>query len=91
MSKFSVGDRVVLFNSISCNFEQDEVFGVLFVPVPVEGKEQHREKGVAQQLADGEVEVREQCQTLQHQIVDAGVLFKSEEEARAFYLDLLKK
>lgn len=85
MSKFQVGDKVVLFNSISCEFEQDEVFGVLYVPVPKEGVEQHHDKGVAWQLLAGEVEVREQCQTLQHQIVDAEVLFESEDECKAFY------
>ena len=85
MSKFQVGDKVVLFNSISCQFEQDEVFGVLFVPVAKEGVEQHRGNGVAWQLLNGEVEVREQCQTLQHQIVDAEVLFESEDECKKFY------
>ena len=89
MSKFSVGQEVVLFNSISCRFEKDQVFGVLHVPVPLEGVEQHRDKGIAKQLEDGEVEVREQYQTLQHQIVDGDVLFASEEECREYYKQLM--
>lgn len=89
MSKFHVGDEVVIFNSISCAFEKDTVYGVLFVPVANTEKTQHTEKSIAERIEAGEMVVKEQCQTLQHQIVDADVLFASEQEARDFYISLL--
>lgn len=85
MSKFKCGQEVVLFNSISMKFEKDVVYGVLFVPMAKEGIEQHGDKGIAERIAAGEMEVVEQCQTMQHQIVDADRLFASEEECFEFY------
>lgn len=91
MSKFNVGDSVTIFNSISCEFEQDTVYGVLYVPIANPEVEQHTDKTIAQRIEDGEMVVHEQYQTLQHQIVDAGVLFADEAEARKFYLELLNQ
>lgn len=91
MSKFNPGDEVVLFNSISCEFEHDIAYGVLFVPIANNGVEQDKSKSIAERIADGEMRVQEQYQTQQHQIVDAEVLFATEDEARQFYLDLLNK
>lgn len=91
MSKFNVGDKVVLFNSLSCEFEKDEVFCVLFVPVPVPGRGEPKSNSIAEQLANGEVEIKEQYQTLQHKIVDADILFANEDDARDYYLSVLKK
>ncbi len=90
MSKFKVGQEVVLFNSISCRFEKDTVYGVLFVPVPVEGVQQSGDKSVAEKLAAGQMVVAEQYQLVGHQgILDAGILFASEAECREWYLKLL--
>ena len=90
MSRFRVGQEVVLFNSVSCEFEKDEVYGVLFVPVAVEGVQQDGGKRISERLASGQMEVKEQCQLASHQgIVDADVLFASEDECREFYRKVL--
>lgn len=86
-SKFNVGQEVFLFNSISLKVERDEVYGILYVPEEVEGVEQHPDKSFAERIANGEQHVVEKVQTLQHQMVDAGVLFASEEECVKFYRD----
>lgn len=86
MSKFKVGQRVWLFNSMSMAIEPDEVYGVLYVPVAVEGVAQESQKSIAERLEAGQMEVKEQCQLSMHQgIVDAAVLFASEWECRDFY------
>lgn len=87
--KFNVGQKVYLFNSLSAKIESDEVYGVLFVPVPVEGREQNSGMGVGERIADGQLEVREQCQLCQHQgIVDTEFLFESEDACKAWYREL---
>ena len=92
MSKFKVGQRVCLFNSLSCSIEEDQVYGVLFVPVPVEGKTGGEGKSIAEKLEAGLMEVKEQCQLCGHQgIVDTDVLFASEAECRAFYRKFFKE
>lgn len=85
MSKFKVGDRVFLFNSISMKVESDQVFAIIYAPIPVEGKEQNSAKDVSKRIAEGEMKVHEQCQTLQHQILDVDVLFRSDAECREHY------
>ena len=90
MSKLDVGQTVYLFNSISLKIEEDQVYGILYVPEPVEGREQHPDKSFAERIESGEQQVVEKVQTLQHQIVDAAVLFESEEECVAFYRDFFK-
>ena len=81
-----------LFNSLSVRIEEDDVYGCLFVPVPVEGVEQSGSKSIAQKIADGELEVKEQYQLCGHQgIVDAEVLFASEDECKAFYSDFFSR
>lgn len=86
MSKFNPGDRVFLFNSLSMRIEEDDVYGCLFVPVPVEGNVQDSGKSVGEKIAAGQMEVKEQYQLCGHQgIVDAEVLFASEEECREAY------
>lgn len=79
MSKFNVGQPVYLFNSVSGKIEKDVVYGILYVPrkgdAPIS----------AEDLSKGDYEVCEQYQTLQHQILDAGVLFDTEADCRAFY------
>lgn len=83
--KHEIGKEVVLFNSMSLRFEKDVVYGILFIPVPKDGVESS-DAEFAEKVRRGDFEVREQCQTLQHQIVDADLLFDSEEECRKFYL-----
>lgn len=86
MSKFQCGDHVFLFNSLSMRIEEDDVYGVLFVPVPVEGVKQDSGKSVGEKIAAGQMKVHEQYQLCGHQgIVDADVLFGSEEECRKRY------
>lgn len=87
-NKFSVGDHVVLFNSVSGEIEHDSVFGVLFVPVSVKGKNRDESKTIAEQIEAGLLEVKEQYQTLQHGIVNAELLFADEERCKEFYRGL---
>lgn len=86
MGKFSCGQRVYLFNSLSMRIEEDEVYGCLYVPVPVEGVTQDSGKSVSEKLGCGQLVVAEQYQLCGHQgIVDADVLFASEEDCREAY------
>ena len=79
---------MALFNSISGQIEHDTVFCVLFAPITAEGKEKDESKSIAEQIAEGQMEVHEQYQTLQHGIVDAGILFGSDEECKEYYREL---
>lgn len=89
--KFEIGQRVYLFNSLSCKIEEDDVYGILFVPVAVEGVQQDSGKSIAEKIKAGQMQVKEQCQLCGHQgIVDAEVLFASEEECRKFYAEFFK-
>lgn len=84
--KYEVGQRVYLFNSMSMAIEPDEVYGVLYVPVAVEGVQQDSQKSVSERLEAGQMEVKEQCQLISHQgIVDVDRLFASEGECISFY------
>lgn len=86
MSKFQVGQRVHLFNSLSLVIEEDEVYGIVYVPVAKEGVEQISGKPVSEKLKDGEVEVHEQYQLCGHQgVLEADCLFATEDECREFY------
>lgn len=91
IGKFVPGQRVYLFNSLSCRIEEDDVYGLLYVPVPVEGKPQDGGKSVKEKIDAGQMEVKEQYQLCGHQgIVDAGVLFASEADCRKFYAEFFK-
>ena len=91
MSKFSCGQRVYLFNSLSCRIEEDDVYGALFVPVPVEGVQQDSGKSIKEKIDAGQMVMKEQYQLCGHQgIVDADVLFASEAECRKFYAEFFK-
>lgn len=86
MTKFKCGQHVWLFNSLSMRIEEVDVYGALFVPVAVEGVQQDSGKSIQEKLDAGQMEVKEQYQLCGHQgIVDAEVLFASEEECRAAY------
>lgn len=86
LSKFQCGQHVWLFNSLSMRIEEDDVYGALYVPVPVEGEVQDSGKSIAEKIGAGQMEVREQYQLCGHQgIVDADVLFASEDECREAY------
>ena len=92
MSKFDVGQKVFLFNSIALKVESDDVYAVLYVPVAVEGREQHGEWTLANRIICGEMEVREQYQLSAHQgVLDAECLFGSEEECRAWFREFFSK
>lgn len=90
--KLKVGQHVYLFNSLSMRIEEDDVYGALFVPIPVEGVQQDSGKSIKEKIAAGQMKVQEQYQLCAHQgIVDAEVLFASEEECRKFYADFFSK
>lgn len=90
--KFEPGDHVFLFNSLSMRIEEDDVYGVLFVPVPVEGVQQDSGKSIKDKIAAGQMKVQEQCQLCSHQgIVDVDVLFASEADCRKFYSEFFSK
>lgn len=92
MSKFNVGQRVYLFNSLSMRIEEDDVYGALFVPVPVDGVQQDSGKSIAEKLEAGQMKVQEQYQLCGHQgIVDAEVLFASREECVAWYREWFER
>lgn len=91
MTKFSCGQRVYLFNSLSMRIEEDDVYGALFVPVAVEGVLQDSGKSISEKIEAGQMVVKEQYQLCGHQgIVDADVLFASEAECRKFYAEFFK-
>ena len=91
MSKFKCGQRVFLFNSLSVKIEEDVVYGALFVPVAVEGVKQDSGASLSEKLDKGQMEVKEQYQLVGHQgIIDAEVLFASEDECRKFYAEFFK-
>lgn len=86
MMKYQPGTHVFLFNSLSMRIEEDDVYGALFVPVPVEGVQQDSGKSIKEKIEAGQMEVKEQYQLCSHQgIVDADVLFASEDECRGAY------
>ena len=86
MSKFNVGQRVYLFNSLSLKIESDFVYAVLYAPVPVEEKEQHQMWDLKKRLDEGELEVHEQYQLSRHQgVLDVDGIVASEEECTAFF------
>lgn len=84
-SKFKVGQTVYFLNGLTGKVETDVVYGVLYIPVLKEGKT--GEPDFAAQIARGDYEVREQYQTLKHQIMDVGGLFASEEECLSHWRD----
>ena len=90
--KFEPGNHVFLFNSLSMRIEEDDIYGVLFVPVPVEGVQQDSGKSIAEKIKAGQMRVQEQYQLCGHNgIVDADVLFASEDECRKFYAEFFSK
>lgn len=92
MSKFSVGQRVYLFNSLSMEIEDDLVYGLLYVPIAVEGVVQDSGKDIGERLASGEMTVHEQYQLAGHQgVLEASSLFASEEDCRKFYREFFSE
>lgn len=81
-----------LFNSISMKIEEDDVYGVISVPVPVEGVVQSSSKSVREKLDDGDTYVAEQYQLCGHQgIVNADILFGSESDCKKFYREFFSE
>lgn len=86
MSKFKVGQRVYLFNSLGLRVESDEVYAVLYMPVPADGERIDPDRGIAELVESGAMVVKEQYQLAKHQgVLDAEMLFASEEECREFF------
>ena len=91
-TKFQCGDHVFLFNSLSMRIEEDDVYGVLFIPVPVECVQQDSGKSIAEKIKAGQMKVQEQYQLCGHQgIVDADVLFASREDCVAWYKEFFAR
>ena len=68
------------------------MYGALYVPVPVEGVQQDSGKSIAEKLEAGQMKVQEQYQLCAHQgIIDAEVLFASEDDCRKFYAEFFSK
>lgn len=92
MSKFKCGQHVWLFNSLSMCIEEDDVYGALYMPVPVDGVQQDSDKSVAEKLDAGQTKVQERYQLCAHQgIIDAEVLFASREECVAWYKEFFDR
>lgn len=81
--KFNVGQTVYFLNGLTGKVESDVVYGVLFIPMLKEGKT--AKPDFAAQIAEGDYEVKEQYQTLKHQIMDVGGLFASEAACLAYW------
>lgn len=91
MGKFKCGQKVYLFNSLSMKIEEDDVYGILYVPVPVEGVTQDAGKSVKEKIDAGQMRVKEQYQLCGHQgIVDAEVLFATAADCRKCYREFFK-
>lgn len=92
MMKFKPGDHVFLFNSLAWKVEEDDIYGALFVPVPVEGVTQDSGARIAEKIEKGQMRVQEQYQLCSHQgIVDADVLFASREDCVARYKEFFDR
>ncbi len=90
--KFHSGDHVFLFNSISLSIEEDDVYGALFLPVPVPGVLQDSGKSIKEKLEAGQLVMKQQYQLCQHQgVVDADILFGTREECIAFYAEFFNR
>lgn len=88
MSKFKVGQRVYLFNSLSLQVESDEIFAIIEQPEAVDGKEFDQNKDIASQLEAGVLQVVNKYQLGHHHgVLDESVMFASEEELRKYFRD----
>ena len=86
MSKYDCGQTVYLFNSIACKIEEDNVYCVLYEPVPVDGGEPVGPSSIKERIESGQLAVKERYQLCGHHgILDADILFASPEECKAFY------
>ena len=86
-TKFSVGQEVCLFNSVTQEIEHDEVFAIMVGPSPVKGDEGiDPTQPVSVGLKKGILAVGWHYQLQHHQgLLDEKILFSSEEELKAFY------
>lgn len=88
MSKFKVGQRVYLFNSLSLQIESDEIFAIIEQPEAVDGKEFDQNKDISSQLEAGVLQVVNKYQLGHHHgVLEEGVMFASEEELRKYFRD----
>lgn len=91
MSKFKVGQRVYLFNSLSLQIESDEIFAIIEQPEAVDGMEFDQNKGIAIQLESGALQVVNKYQLCHHHgVLDESVMFASEEELRKYFRDFFE-
>ena len=92
MSKFNCGDRVFLFNGLACEIESDFVYAILYAPILKTGAEQAGNgESLKAKIDSGDMVVKEQYQTCTHGVVDAAVLFATEEECKKFYLNFFSE
>ena len=91
-TKFSVGQDVVLFNGVAMQLEHDEVLGIFVGVVPEEGKTFEPQKGVSENLKEGNVKPAHQYQLQHHQgLLDENILFESEDACKAYFREFFKK
>lgn len=88
MSKFKVGERVYLFNSLSLEIESDEVFAIIAQAEAVPGEDFDQNKEIAEQLESGVLHVVNKYQLGHHRgVLDEESLFASEEALKKFFLE----
>lgn len=91
MSKFKVGQRVYLFNSLSLDIESDEIYAVIAQPEAVPGKEFDQNKEIAEQLEAGDLQVVNKYQLVHHRgVLDEGSIFASEASLKKFFRAFFK-
>jgi len=91
-TRYEIGQEVFLFNAVSQEIEKDEVFAVLYSPVPVKGETLNAMEPVSESLKKGSVAPNYTYQLQHHQgLLEEKILFGSEDELKEFFLDFFKK
>lgn len=91
-TKYEIGQEVFLFNAVSQEIEKDEVFAVLYSPDPAKGESINPMEPVSKSLEKGDVVLDYRYQLQHHQgLLEEKILFGSEEELKAFFLEFFKK
>lgn len=91
-TKYEIGQEVFLFNAVSQEIEKDEVYAVLYSPVPAKGEPINPMEPVSKSLEKGDVVLDYRYQLQHHQgLLEEKILFGSEDELKDFFLEFFKK
>lgn len=91
-TKYEIGQEVFLFNAVSQEIEKDEVFAVLYSPVPTNGEPINAMEPISESLKKGNVALDYRYQLQHHQgLLEERILFGSEDELKEFFLEFFKK